>query len=187
MSTLELLLIALALSMDAFAVSLAAGAHEKVRGFRAAFRLWFHFGLFQSLMTVTGWFVGSSLERWVAAWDHWAAFALLSLVGLKMLKEARRRRDGAADADRGDPSRGLVMLSLSVATSVDALAVGVTLGVLRVPIWSPGIVIGAVTGLLSLIGLRIGRLLGERFGRVVEMAGGLLLIAMAFKIALLDP
>jgi manganese efflux pump family protein len=182
MSNLALLIIAVGLAMDAFAVSLGAGAHERVRGFRANFRLWFHFGLFQSLMTIAGWFVGAGMEDLIAAWDHWVAFVLLGLVGGKMMKEGLARPNGPDEEAREDPSRGLRMLSLSVATSLDALAVGISLGILQVRIWYPGIVIGLVTAALSLVGLRIGRLLGDRFGRGMEVTGGILLILIGLKI-----
>ncbi len=182
MNSLELSAIALGLAMDAFAVSLAAGTHQKVRGFRATFRLWFHFGLFQSLMTVVGWFAGASLERLLAGKDQWAAFVLLGLVGGKMIKEGLARRGDEAAPEREDPSRGLRMVALSVATSLDALAVGITLGVLELAIWQPAIIIGLVTAFLSLVGLRLGQHLGDRFGRGAEVAGGAVLILIAFKI-----
>jgi putative Mn2+ efflux pump MntP len=182
MSGVELLLVALGLSMDAFAVSLAAGTHQKVRSAGAAFRLWFHFGLFQSLMTVAGWFAGAGLERVIATWDHWVAFGLLTVVGGKMIWEGCRPGGPEAAKFSNDPSRGLVLVSLSVATSLDALAVGVSLGVLRVAIWQPGVVIGLVTALMSLVGLRVGGLLSARFGRRMEVAGGGVLVLIGLKI-----
>ncbi len=186
MSGLELLLVALGLSMDAFAVSLGAGTHQQVRGLRPAFRLWFHFGLFQSLMTIAGWFVGAGLERMITitAWDHWLAFALLGLVGGKMIKEGFVPAGARGDQAFSDPSRGLTLVSLSVATSLDALAVGVSLGVLNVAIWQPGIVIGLVTAALSLLGIRLGQWLGEQFGRKMEVVGGCILLLIALKMVL---
>jgi manganese efflux pump family protein len=182
MRHLELLAIAVGLAMDAFAVSLGAGTHQKVRGFRAAFRLWFHFGLFQSLMTIAGWLAGSGLEHLLAAWDHWMAFLLLSLVGGKMIHEGWSPPNGPAGKIAADPSRGLKLISLSVATSLDALAVGLSLGLLNQPIWYPGVLIGVVTALLSLVGLQIGQFLGERFGRWAGVAGGCVLLLIALKI-----
>jgi putative Mn2+ efflux pump MntP len=182
MSVLELFLIALGLSMDAFAVSLAAGTHQKVRGPGPAFRLWFHFGLFQSLMTVVGWFAGMGLEKIIETWDHWLAFGLLTAVGGKMVWEGRRPGGDTEAELKQDPSRGLVLLSLSVATSLDALAVGVSLGVLRTAIWQPGVVIGLVTALMSLLGLRLGGFLGARFGRWMEVAGGIVLVLIGLRI-----
>lgn len=184
MSGLELLLVALGLSMDAFAVSLAAGTHQKVRGAGPTFRLWFHFGLFQSLMTVAGWFLGAGLETVIETWDHWAACGLLTVVGGKMIWEGCRPGGGAEARFRHDPSRGLVLVSLSLAVSLDALAVGVSLGVLGAAIWQPGLVIGLVTALMSLVGLRLGGFLGAKFGRWMEVAGGLVLMLIAVKIVM---
>lgn len=177
-----MLFVALGLSMDAFAVSLAAGTHQRVRGAGPTFRLWFHFGLFQSLMTVTGWFVGAALEGAIEAWDHWLAFALLTAVGGKMIWEGCQPGNSAETKLRHDPSRGLVLVSLSVAVSLDALAVGVSLGVLGAAIWQPGLVIGLVTALMSLLGLRLGGLLGAKFGQKMEVAGGLALMLITVKI-----
>jgi manganese efflux pump family protein len=182
MSRPELLLIALGLAMDSFAVSLGAGAHERVRGLRPTFRLWFHFGLFQSLLTFVGWSLGVGMAGLIASWDHWVAFILLGLVGGKMVKEGVAGPNGATEVEKEDPSRGLLMVSLSVATSLDALAVGITLGVLGMSIWYPGAVIGLVTALLSLIGLRIGQFLGRKLGKWMEVGGGIVLLLIALKI-----
>jgi manganese efflux pump family protein len=183
MSGFELWSVALGLSMDAFAVSLGAGTHQQVHGLRPAFRLWFHFGLFQSLMTIAGWFVGAGLEQVIAAWGHWLALVLLCLVGGKMVKEGFSADNGSDQPAAGDPSRGLKLVSLSVATSLDALAVGVSLGVLNVAIWQPGIVIGLVTALLSLVGIRLGQFLGAQFGKKMEVAGGIVLCLIGVKMA----
>jgi len=123
--SLSLLAIAVALAMDAFAVALAAGAILHPLTFRPCFRLAFHFGLFQALMPVIGWLAGLTVQSFVAAWSHWIAFGLLLFIGGRMIKEALAADD---DAERSnDPSRGLTMVALSVATSIDALAVGLTL------------------------------------------------------------
>ena len=184
MSIFELLLVSLGLSMDAFAVSLAAGTHRHIQGFRPAFRLWFHFGLFQCLMTVAGWFLGAGLGKMIMAWDHWVAFALLSFVGGNMIKEGFALAEAASEKKQTDPSRGLNLMSLSIGTSLDAMAVGVSLGMMRITIWEPSAVIGLVTALLSLIGLRIGRYLGGKFGKWMEVIGGIVLLLIALKIVL---
>jgi putative Mn2+ efflux pump MntP len=175
----EILGIAIGLALDAAAVSLSAGATGRSRGRRAAFRLSFHFGLFQFLMPLVGWLVGSRVAGRIGAFDHWIAFVLLALVGAKMIQEGlsvgpRRQTH--------DPSRGLSLIALSVATSIDALAVGLGLGVLGVPLWIPCLIIGLVTALLSLLALRLGHLLGRRFGSGLEIAGGLLLVGLGVKI-----
>lgn len=178
-----MVLIATGLAMDAFAVSLGAGTHQQVRGWRPAFRLWFHFGLFQSLMTIAGWWLGTGLERIIVRFDHWVAFGLLVWVGGRMVKAGLNAEPEACGPN---PSRGLNMVSLAVATSIDALAVGVSLGVLKVAIWYPSLVIGVVTALLSLVGIRLGSLLGGRFGKRMEVVGGLVLILIALKIFATD-
>ena len=183
MSLWELLVIAVGLSMDAVAVSLAASASQRARGTRATFRLSFHFGLFQFLMPVAGWFIGASIARHISSVDHWIAFGLLALVGLRMITAA------ASGADRkvsGDPSRGSTLILLSVATSIDALAIGLTLAMLGSGIWYASAIIGLVTACLSclaiLAGARIGRRFGQRFGERMEIAGGLALVAIGARI-----
>ena len=170
--------LAAALAMDAFAVSLAAAAGRLCSGPRAAFRLAFHFGLFQSLMPVAGWYAGYRLAALVAAVDHWVAFGLLALVGGRMIR-AGLRPDGAP---RRDPSRGWTLMTLCVATSIDALAVGFSLAMVGVSVWLPSAVIGAVTASLSLAGLAMGRRLGARFGARMEIAGGVVLVAIGVRI-----
>jgi manganese efflux pump family protein len=182
MSTLEILAVAVALSMDAFAVSLAAGATAFARSARARFRLSFHFGLFQCLMPIAGWLVGTSVARYIESVDHWVAFGLLGFVGIRMLMAAFR--EGEEDASPRDPSRGATLVMLSVATSIDALAVGLTLAMLEVGIWYASAIIGVVTGLLSLAAIRLGNRLGERFGRRMEAAGGTILVVIGVRILL---
>jgi putative Mn2+ efflux pump MntP len=178
MSLLETLPLAVALAMDAFAVSVGAGAAGRARGGRATFRLAFHFGLFQFLMPVLGWLAGSTVAHLVAAVDHWIAFALLAWIGGGMIRAAFRD-DGATVAD---PSRGWSLVLLSLATSVDALAVGFSLAMLRVRIWQPSVVIGLVAALFSVLGHRGGDRLGRRFGRRAEFAGGVILLGIGARI-----
>ena len=182
MDTLSLLAIAVALAMDAFAVALAAGAILHPLTFRPCFRLAFHFGLFQAMMPVIGWLAGLTVQSFVAAWSHWIAFALLLFIGGRMIKEAL-----AADDDSGrsnDPSRGLTMVGLAVATSIDALAVGLTLAMLDVVVWVPALVIGLVACGFTVLGLFLGTRAGKRWGSRVEVAGGTLLILIGLKILL---
>jgi len=179
MSFIEILLIAVGLAMDAFAVSLGAGTTGRSRGRRAAFRLSFHFGLFQAVMPAVGWLLGRGIVSRIAVFDHWAAFALLALVAFRMIRSGL----GDGDDDSGDdPSRGASLVMLSVATSIDALAVGLGLAFLDVEIWYPCVVIGIVTAALSLCGLRLGSRLGDRFGKRIEIAGGVILLGIGAKI-----
>ena len=171
--------IAVALAMDAFAVALATGAVlERVTG-RHLFRLGFHFGLFQAMMPVIGWLAGLSVQKWIGAYDHWIAFALLAFVGGKMIHEALSAEE---ERDSADPTRGMTMVMLSIATSIDALAVGLSLAVIGVDIWMPSVVIGLVAGILTVAGMLLGRRVGSIWGRRVEIFGGAVLIAIGLKI-----
>lgn len=179
MSLWEILAIAAGLAMDAFAVSLGAGASVYARNARARFRLSFHFGLFQSLMPIAGWLLGTTVAPYIASIDHWIAFSLLAIVGGRMIREAF---SGEAASYLRDPSRGVTLVMLALATSIDALAVGLTLAMLEVGIWYPSTIIGVVTGLLSLAGIRLGNRLGARFGKRMEAAGGVILLAIGVRI-----
>jgi putative Mn2+ efflux pump MntP len=179
MSLPELLLMAVGLAMDAFAVSLGVGTTRFVNSARPRFRLAWHFGLFQALMPALGWLVGSAVVQWIAPFDHWVALGLLSFVGVRMIRSGL---SPDAESYYTDPSRGGTLVLLSVATSIDAFAVGLSLAVLGVPIVYPAVVIGVVTGLLSLIGLLLGNRLGKTFGKRMEIAGGVILIAIGVRI-----
>ena len=181
MNLIEILLIAFGLAMDAFAVCLGAGTTQHIKGPRPVFRLAFHFGLFQALMPVLGWLVGSTIGRWIAPVDHWIAFALLAFVGIRMI------RSGLQDdevAETIDPSRGATLIMLSVATSIDAFAVGLSLAVLGVSIILPSIIIGMVAGGMSLLGIFLGSRLGKTFGKRMEVIGGLILIAIGVRVVI---
>jgi putative Mn2+ efflux pump MntP len=172
--------IAFALAMDAFAVSIASSVVLRRVSPRQSFRLSFHFGLFQFLMPVLGWLAGSELVRWFAAYDHWVAFGLLSFIGGKMVYESRRR--GEEKLEACDPTRGSRLVILSVATSIDALAVGLSFAMLEVSVWYPAVVIGIVAAGMTLVGLHLGARLGARFGRRMEVVGGLVLMAIGISI-----
>ncbi|MBN2499017.1 MAG: manganese efflux pump [Deltaproteobacteria bacterium] len=181
MGIVEIILVAAGLAMDAFAVSLAAGSLEEVRGGRAAFRLSFHFGLFQFLMPVIGWYAGTAVVAFIASVDHWVAFGLLAYVGGRMIGSGL---NPDARSFRGDPSRGATLVILSLATSIDALAVGLSLAMVQVSIWYPSVVIGIVTAGLSLAGVRLGDRLGRVFGKRMEIAGGIVLLGIGARILL---
>lgn len=181
MGWLTVLGIAVALAMDAFAVSVAAGISVKQVTSRHVFRVAWHFGLFQFLMPVLGWFAGRAVADHIKAFDHWVAFVLLTLIGGKMLLDALRNRSEESGETR-DPTRGLVLVTLAVATSIDALAVGISLAMLGVSIWVPSAVIGLVAGILSMIGIRFGDRIGSRFERWAGFVGGLVLVAIGLRI-----
>ena len=175
----DIIVIAVGLAMDALAVTLGCAASGQARGPRAAFRLSFHFGLFQFIMPVVGWLVGTEIARLVSAWHHWIAFALLTFVGARMLYAGLHPN---LQNPPLDPSRGLKLMMLSVATSLDALAVGFSLAMLQVSIWYPSAVIGVVTLAISVIGFQFGTRLGVRFGKHMETAGGIVLILIGVRI-----
>jgi putative Mn2+ efflux pump MntP len=182
LDTLSLVALSVALAMDAFAVALAAGAILRPLTFRPCFRLAFHFGLFQGLMPVIGWLAGLTVQSFVAAWSHWLAFLLLITVGGRMVYEALTTEEGETRAT--DPSRGMTMVALSVATSIDALAVGLSLAMIDVVIWIPSLVIGLVACLFTAMGLFLGTRTGKLWGKRVEVAGGTILIGIGLKILL---
>ena len=182
MDTLSLLALALALAMDAFAVALAAGVNIRLLSFRPCFRLSFHFGLFQALMPIIGWLAGLSLRSFVQSISRWIAFALLAAIGSHMIFEALQ--PDKEEKNSVDPSKGFTMVGLSVATSIDALAVGLSLSLLKVSIWWPAVVIGVVASLMTLLGLFLGSRAGLAWGSRVEVAGGLVLIFIGLRILL---
>ena len=179
MDAITLTGLALALAMDAFAVALGTGAVLSRLTGRHLFRLGFHFVLFQALMPVIGWLAGLTIIQWVEAWDHWIAFSLLAIIGGRMIYEALSDEEKTDDRD---PTKGLSLVLLSIATSIDALAVGFSLSVIGVSIWMPALVIGLVAGVLTIAGMLLGGRIGDRWGSRVEIFGGLVLIAIGIKI-----
>ncbi|MFC1515866.1 manganese efflux pump MntP family protein [Thermodesulfobacteriota bacterium] len=174
--------IAVALAMDAFAVSIATGVILKDVSFRQTFRLSWHFGLFQAMMPVIGWAAGLSVRVYIEQFDHWVAFGLLAFVGGNMIRGAFQNDED--DKEPKDPTRGMTLVMLSVATSIDALAVGLSLSILNVSIWAPALVIGIVAGTFTIIGLQIGRRIGSltRLRHYVEAMGGIVLVVIGIKI-----
>lgn len=179
MDAITLFGLALALAMDAFAVALGTGTVLSRLTGRHIFRLAFHFGLFQALMPVIGWLAGQTVVRFVSAWDHWIAFALLALIGGRMIREALSDEEKPDDRD---PTRGFSLVMLSIATSIDALAVGFSLSVIGVSIWFPAFIIGLVAGVLTVAGMLVGSRVGDRWGSRVEVLGGFVLIAIGVRI-----
>jgi putative Mn2+ efflux pump MntP len=181
MDLLTIFIIALGLSMDALAVSLASGCAAKKIELHSALRMAFFFGFFQMLMPVLGWLAGLGFKRSIASFDHWLAFGLLLLIGIKMIREARRPGDCRS---RSDAPGLAVLLGLAVATSIDALAVGLSFSLLAVDIIAPVLVIGLVTFILSFLGVLAGHKFGSLIAGKVEILGGLILIAIGSKILL---
>ncbi|MCF8039587.1 MAG: manganese efflux pump MntP family protein [Desulfohalobiaceae bacterium] len=174
--------LAVALAMDAFAVSIAVGLSLKNVSFRQTFRLSFHFGLFQGMMPVLGWSIGVTIRSYVAAFDHWLAFALLLLVGGNMIKGAFRT-DQEKESGQADPTKGLSLVILSLATSLDALAVGFSLSVLNAGIALGAVIIGLTAFAFTMFGLHAGKKIASaRLSQLTEILGGLILLGIGVKI-----
>ena len=179
MSVLETLLLAVALAMDASAVSLGVGTGGHASSARPIFRIAFHFGLFQALMTLAGWAAGSGLATLIAGVDHWVAAVLLAFVALRMIASGL---DPRAEVRMVDPTRGVTLILLSVATSIDAAAAGLSIAVLGYPIVFPLLAIGLVAAGLSFAALTVGQTLGSAFGKRMEIVGGLVLLFIGARI-----
>lgn len=184
MKLTEVLLIALGLSMDAFAVSLASGATMKRLHLPRALKMGLFFGGFQAVMPVLGWAAGLSMKNFMAGWDHWIAFGLLLAVGGKMLYEAFEIKGEEECGAKTCPFDTGTLMVLAIATSIDALAVGLTFSLLQVSIAGPVLVIGLVTFLMSVAGVKLGSAGGHFFEHKMEAAGGLILIGIGLKILL---
>jgi putative Mn2+ efflux pump MntP len=167
------------MAMDAFAVSLAIGSTRRASLARPIFRLSFHFGLFQFLMPILGWLAGNKVASFIARFDHWIALVLLAFIGVRMILSGLDP-DGQTYAN--DPSRGGTLVMLCVATSLDVLAIGLSLAMLQVSILYPAVVIGVITIFLSLLGLLIGHRLGSTFGKRMEVLGGLILNGIGLRV-----
>lgn len=178
-------LLAVALSMDAFAVAVATGCAVRVPRLSHYVRLAACFGVFQFLMPVLGWALGLSVRDYMEAWDHWVAFGLLAWVGGNMLRSglaALKYRETSCPAT--DPTAGRNLLILGVATSIDALAVGLSFALLQTPIWGPAALIGAVCALITACGVYLGKTLARlcALNGWAELLGGLTLLAVACNI-----
>jgi manganese efflux pump family protein len=166
------------LSMDAVAASISSSTAARRVGWARALKMPALFGLFQALMPAVGYAFGAAFRGWFESLDHWVAFVLLGFLGAKMIYEAGRERDESAD----DPFGTAKLLLLSVATSVDALVVGVSFSLLGLSLFTTVAVIGSVTFILCLPAVWLGRRLGERMAKRAEVLGGIALIAIGFKI-----
>ena len=178
MGFVELFLIGVGLSMDAFAVSVCKGLNMKTLNRKHALVIGLFFGGFQGIMPLLGWLLGKQFERYITAFDHWIAFVLLAVIGANMIKESFSKEEECPDSSFGFKT----MLTLAVATSIDALAVGVTFAFLDVSIVPAVLLIGVTTFVCSAVGVKIGNVFGNRFQSKAEFLGGLVLIAIGLKI-----
>lgn len=181
MHFLLILPIALALAMDAFAVSVGISSSLGGISRRQTFRLAFFFGFFQFVMPVIGWLAGVSIQSYIQSFDHWVASGLLFFVGSRMVYESFQKGK-KAEKKKADPTKGFHLVLLSVATSIDALVVGLSFAVLDVVFFYPAIIIGLVAFLMTYVGAQLGPMLGKVVGKRAELLGGMVLVLIGIKI-----
>lgn len=182
MKPFEIFMVAVALGCDAFAVGLGVGT--RFCSPRQVFRLAFHFGLFQFLMPLLGWFLGVSIVGVASQWGPWAAFALLLFIGAKMIYESLRPETLDEAQECPDPTRGLNLVLLSLATSMDALGVGFGLAMLQQSLFYAAVCIGVTACLMTWVAMKLGNRLSSAFGRRMETIGGVILITIGVKLLL---
>ena len=180
MSIWGAILLAIGLSMDAFAVSICKGLSVSRLQFKHVLLCGVWFGVFQALMPTIGYFLGARFSHYLEAYDHWVAFVLLALIGCNMIREAVSGKEEEVNASFGVKA----MLALAVATSIDALAAGVTFAFLEAPVFLYTILIGCITCVISMAGVKIGNKFGERYKNKAEITGGVILILLGLKILL---
>ena len=180
MGAIEILLISIGLAMDAFAVSVCKGLAMKKMSWKKAIIIGLYFGAFQAIMPTIGFSLGTAFERFITNVDHWIAFILLVGIGINMVKEAFDKKS----ENRNENVDVKTMLVLSIATSIDALAIGITFACLKIHIVMPVITIGLITFIISLIGVKIGNRFGNKYEKKAEIMGGVILILLGIKILL---
>ena len=180
MSIIESVAIAIGLAMDAFAVSICKGLSMKKMDWKKAIIIGSYFGFFQALMPIIGYYLGISSQKFVTEIDHWITFCLLAFIGINMIKEAFSKKEERI-TDSVDVK---TMVMLSVATSIDALAVGITIAFINSNIFSAAFIIGVITFAVSIVGVKIGKKFGNRYERKAEVFGGILLILIGLHILL---
>ena len=179
MNLITIFILSIGLGIDAFSVAIGIGAANTKRSWSPMLRLAAAFGLFQFAMPIAGWLAGQTVVDIISDYDHWIAFALMAYVGGKMIWEGCKNQ---REEEKADSTRGLPLLLLSIATSIDALAVGFSFSILKVPIVFPATIIGIVCFLMTVIGMMFGKVLEKIFGKKVEIFGGIVLIGIGIKI-----
>lgn len=181
MHLFEIILIAIGLAMDASAVALVTATLGYVQSFGPGFRLVFYFALFQGVMPIIGWLLGRSFVQAISALDHWIAFLLLAFVASRMIQSGI---SSSQHQIKQDPTRGIKLVALSLATSIDALAIGLSMSVLKVWIFYPSLIIGIVTALLCMLAILTGKKLSTVLGKRMEIIGGLILLGVGIRIVI---
>ena len=189
MSFVEILLIGIGLSMDAFSVSISKGLTTKKFSWKVALTCGLWFGVFQALMPIIGYFLGAQFEQFITSVDHWIAFGLFFLIGANLIREAlsKKTENGERRTENLPLSTfrsQLQMFPLAIATSIDALAVGISFACIQVQLWSSVLIIGVTTFLFSVLGVKIGNVFGSRFEKGAGVLGGIILILIGLKILL---
>lgn len=182
MSIWSILLIGIGLSMDAFAVSVTNGMVTRGLNWKITFKIALSFGIFQALMPIIGYFAGIYFSGVIESFSGWVAFALLAFIGIKMIVEAVRNHDQCECGVERDPVAFRTLMMLSIATSIDALAVGVSFALIRTNIWLAASLIGIVTFILCTVGVRIGKKCGCLLSQKAEIFGGAILVVIGAKI-----
>lgn len=180
MGTIELIILSIGLAMDAFAVAACKGLSMSKMSWKKACIIGMYFGIFQALMPAIGYLLGINFQDKIASVDHWIAFILLGIIGINMIKEAISKEQGTSN----DSVKFKDMIVLAIATSIDALAVGITFAFLKVNILLAINLIGIITFILSVIGVKIGNIFGDKYEKKAELAGGIILILLGIKILL---
>ena len=178
MELITLLLIAISLSFDTFAVSVSTGLMINQIQFKQATRIAMVLAVVQTLMPLIGWFAGSLIKEYILGFDHWLAFILLLYIGLKMIYESLK----AEEEKKFNPEKLKVQITMAIATSIDALIVGVTFAFININIWLSVIIIGIITFIASMLGMLLGKNVGNKLGKRTEIIGGIILIAIGAKI-----
>jgi len=181
MDFIVILLIAIGLSFDTFAASICIGLTVKQIRFLQALKIATILSAFQAVMPVIGWFLGSQIKDQISHIDHWIAFGLLSLVGLKMIRESIQRK---SEGNHSDPSKLFVIIGIAVATSIDALIAGVSFAFIEMNILISAATIGLITGIAAMLGMLFGKKAGQKLGKKMEFLGGIILIGIGIKILL---
>lgn len=183
MDFISIIVIAVGLSMDAFAVSMTSGCVMKQLRIKYALRMAVFFGGFQAIMPIIGWFAGSTFKVYIENIDHWVTFVILSIIGIKMIWEAFVIEKEDENTSQSN-DKLIVLFGLALATSIDALAVGITFSILNANIYISALIIGCITFILSFLGVFIGCKFGAMFKKKVEILGGVVLIGIGVKILL---
>jgi putative Mn2+ efflux pump MntP len=180
MGLVEILLLAVGLAMDAFTVSICKGLSMKKMNWKKAIIIAFYFGVFQAIMPVLGYFLGTTFESLITKFDHWVAFILLLAIGGNMIKESFDKED----EKKNDKVDFKTMVILALATSIDALAIGITFAFLDVNLALAVSIIGIITFIISIFGVKIGNRFGNKYQNKAELAGGIILVLLGIKILL---